>query len=130
MEAFDAWRAADQKAKRQRVDGLNVLLPAMAHCSSVRNWRDVRLDTQEMQPPGSPRDGYSGCFVPAVDVREFQRSMKSRQGFVLQEQRSAHDLEAGRKAVLPELAVRGSSEERLRVLQQESLRLGSIVVSV
>ena len=58
------------------------------------------MEAAETLAPGSPTEGYARCLAPATDVRQLKHFLKTRQWFVVQEQRAAPDLEAVQAAVL------------------------------
>ena len=72
----------------------------MAHFPAARNGRDVTLEPTETLAHGSPAEGYARCLAPATNVRQLKLFLKTRQWFVVKEQRPAPDLEAVQAAVL------------------------------
>ena len=72
----------------------------MAHFPASRTCRDVTLEATETLAPGSPTESYARCLGPATDVGQLKLFLKTRQWFVVQEERAAPDLEAVQAAVL------------------------------
>ena len=80
-----------RSVNRLAVDGPLSRLSKLARC---------HIGTDRELAPGSPTEGYAHCLAPATDVRQLKLFLKTRQWFVVKEQRAAPDLEAVPAAVL------------------------------
>ena len=115
----DSVWAAAKKAERSLKEGRSIVLPLMAHYPASRNWRDVSLEPTQTFAPGSPTEGYARCLSHATDVRQLKLCLKTRQWFVVKEQRAAPDLEAVPAAVLKCLG-------NVEIAGEQSLLLASL----